>query len=159
MATYSEVEQVLIDAANTIHEGGWATRHGRGDDWRFWDRHARTLLEAVEYVVPWNGKTPTAVFALLRLRAGADDLDAWNEEPSRTINEVLALLNPDWTREIVSGTCFCGETHRTAICRHCGSWIMCHDEPGMMGWFAFVQSAGTYADGDCTRNAMSGEHA
>jgi hypothetical protein len=87
----AEVASVLVDAANCIRADGWTARHERGGDRRFWDQ-AQTLIEAVEYVVPWNGRTPAKVFAELCRRAGTADLNAWNEEPGRTRDQVLALL-------------------------------------------------------------------
>lgn len=55
--------------------------------------------------------------------------------------------------------CFCGATnHATGTCRDCGSRIAHHVERGLTGWFALGLNSGTYSEGDCSRDAMSGAH-
>jgi hypothetical protein len=57
--------------------------------------------------------------------------------------------------------CFCGaKDHETAVCRNCGAQIALHREQGLTGWFAWLRTSETFADGDChARNTMSGFHA
>jgi hypothetical protein len=96
--TPAAVAPVLVDARHALERQGWTTERARaaGDD-PAWSP-ARTITEAIEYVVPWDGETPRAVVEYLceRLELVADDpwtaLAAWNEAPERWLGDVLEAL-------------------------------------------------------------------
>lgn len=87
------IDAVLDDATWLIRKDGWTRAADRDPDRRFWIE-ARTLSEAIEIAVPWDGETPRAVTDFLRARLGTDDLDAWNEADGRTVADVIAALRP-----------------------------------------------------------------
>jgi hypothetical protein len=96
----------LFMAARAILErDGWVRPSGEGDH-RFDDRR-RTLLEALEDVVPWDGVTPRAAIEALALRIGVTEaelagasyadiealVEAWDDYPGRGLNQVLGVLS------------------------------------------------------------------
>lgn len=105
------VLDVFRAAAEAIRRNGWRTTPERDADGRFATHDdRRTLVEAIEWVVPWDGHTPRLVFAFLRRRVGTHDLVSWNDADGRTVDDVLAVLEAD-AQAMTTSTCvICGNT-------------------------------------------------
>lgn len=99
---------LLADARRALEVHGWRPARESSCDDRGWpnllDRR-RTLAEAVEHVVPMDGRSWRVALEELARRTGlsdaehfaVDDLEhaiaAWENAPGRTLRDVLAVLS------------------------------------------------------------------
>lgn len=99
---------LLLQAREELKRVGWVSQPELSA-MRPFDQavdHRQTLIAAVEDVVPWDGVTPRKVIELLARRVGIEgawaaryeeivrDIEAWEAKPSRTFDDVLAVLVP-----------------------------------------------------------------
>lgn len=91
---------LLSEAARVLRDDGWTTiaTRSRDSSIAMFDCH-RTLLEAIQHVVPWNGHLPTQTVDTLCRRLGLDarghgwsNLEEWSESPGRSVIDVLQAL-------------------------------------------------------------------